>query len=436
MSGRSKNKHRNQRRRNKTRPTSKQKSVVELTFNIDELLKNNRKNSNFKLNDLGTASVSKQDEPHPGIDSAYIESMDFPGRIAKESAVAEPFDASKIRVSYKEFPIDLVLRRIQRNELQLDPEFQRFANIWNVDAQSRLIESVLIRIPLPVFYIDSSEEDRWVIIDGLQRLNAFKRFALDNTLKLDNLEFLKDLHGLTFGTMPKNLQRRFLESTIGMYLIERGTPDRLKFSIFQRINTGGLPLSGQEIRHAIYQGAGSRFLAEIAGSQEFKSVTSDGISKGRMADREIVLRALAFMLNNYRTYQQRDLDGFLNKAMLQLQESSEEKLEHLEQRIKSALVVSEQLFGKFAFRGISKNEKRGKIIKSLFDVWVASIDQLSDGQRSRLLKRSKVLNSAYRKLLTTNKDFKQAISNATGDVKSVQVRFSMIETLLRELTND
>ena len=215
------------------------------------------------------------------------------------SEITQPFDPAKIRVETKPMSIQLLLDRIRHKEIDLAPGFQRKGGIWTTTAKSRLIESLLIRIPLPAFYMDGSDEGRWLVVDGLQRLSTLESFTLDKTLRLNGLEFLEDYNGKTFDKLPRNLQRRILETQVTVFLIQENTPPEVKFTIFRRINTGGLPLSGQEIRHALNQGKASVLLQTLAESPEFKTATSDGIRDERMGDRECVLRLLAFMSTSY-----------------------------------------------------------------------------------------------------------------------------------------
>src|SRR6266478_137560 len=98
--------------------------------------------------------------------------------------ITEPFDPTLIRVEPRPSTVDLLLSRIKLEEIDLSPAFQRHDGIWNDGAQSRLIESLLIRIPLPAFYLDATDEEKWVVVDGLQRLSTLKRFVIDKKLRL------------------------------------------------------------------------------------------------------------------------------------------------------------------------------------------------------------------------------------------------------------
>ncbi len=167
-----------------------------------------------------------------------------------------------------------------------------------------MIESIIIRIPLPAFYIDATDEEQWLVVDGLQRLSALKQFMNDNNLPLTGLEYLaNELDGKTYQELPRKYQRRIEETQVTIYLITPGTPPKVKYNIFKRINTGGERLTPQEIRHALNPGKALKLLAEISKSPEFTNVIQLGESRiKRMDDREFVLGALAVMLASCKDY--------------------------------------------------------------------------------------------------------------------------------------
>ncbi|MEO1374623.1 MAG: DUF262 domain-containing protein, partial [Cyanobacteria bacterium J06635_10] len=133
------------------------------------------------------------------------------------------YDPEKINIVTKEPTIDILLRRIDEEALNLAPDFQRQAGIWNIEAKSRLIESILIRIPLPAFYIDGTNEEEWLVVDGLQRLSALKQFVSDKSFKLTGLEYLSELEGKTYDQLERRYQRRIEETQVTVYLIAKGT---------------------------------------------------------------------------------------------------------------------------------------------------------------------------------------------------------------------
>lgn len=351
-----------------------------------------------------------------------------------DEQITEPFDPALIRVDTRPMTIDLLRLRIGYNELDLAPGFQRKGGIWKDEAQSRLIESMLIRIPLPAFYMDATNDEKWLVVDGLQRLTTLKRFMVDKSLKLQGLEFLKQFNGKTFDELPRNYQRRIAETQVTVYLIEKGTPDEVKFNIFKRINTGGLPLSAQEIRHALNQGEATKLLARLADSNEFRQAVDNGIKDDRMADRECVLRYLAFTMSSYTKFD-KDFDSFLNKAMEELNSMSNQEREGLEYHFIRAMRSAKEIFGKDAFRKrYRENGPRQPINKPLFESWSVNFNQLSDAQLVALIARKDALRRRFIDLMNNpDRKFNEAISLATGDPKKVRLRFKAIEEIIEEV---
>jgi hypothetical protein len=350
-----------------------------------------------------------------------------------EFAIIEPFDPARIRVDTKPMVISLLMDRIKHNEIDLTPGFQRKGGIWSPKAKSQLIESLLIRIPLPAFYMDGGDESRWLIVDGLQRLSTLKAFVIDKTMKLTGLEFLgKECNGLSFDQLPRNLQRRILETQVTVFVIQENTPPAVKFNIFKRINTGGLPLSSQEIRHALNQGKACTLLKELSESAEFRTAINDGIRDDRMGDRECILRLLAFMRTPYRDYKANNLDAFLNQCMGDINQLPDADVEKLSERFMRAMVDCYRIFGDRAFRKVtSGSPRRYPINRALFEVWAADVEALTPEEVNLLVERCSILLAHFVALLGDS-DFAASISYGTGDPQKVQRRFSKVNEIIRE----
>ena len=347
--------------------------------------------------------------------------------------VTQPFDPTKIRIETKTMTVDLLIRRIQAKEIDLSPDFQRMAGLWKAGAQSRLIESLLIRIPVPAFYMDATDDDRWLVVDGLQRLTVLRRFVVDKELTLTELEFLRELTGKRFNDLPRALQRRIEETQVTVNLIQPGTPSEVKFNIFKRINTGGLPLSPQEIRHALNQGVAAVMLQDLAALPEFGRVAGKSIKNQRMTDRECVLRFLAFVLTPPSAYTSPNLDGFLNDQMKRLNGMSDDERGRLCARFSRAMVAAHDVFGPDAFRKrYQQEDPRKPINKALFECWSVALDALSDEEVKVLTERRAALRVAFVRLMNV-REFDAAISQGTGDIRKVQLRFSAVERLIREI---
>lgn len=345
------------------------------------------------------------------------------------------YDPEKINIVTREPTIEQLLRRIDEEALDLLPEFQRQADIWNPDAKSRLIESILIRIPLPAFYIDASNEDNWLVVDGLQRLSALNQFINDKSdkrLKLSGLEYLTELNGKTYDELERRYQRRILETQITVYAIEKGTPIEVKYNIFKRINTGGVPLSPQELRHALNPGKANKFLAKLAESQEFRKVIKLSDSrKRRMDDREFVIGFLAFKLTSYKNYKDETRDSFLNKALFKANRLSDEGLKDIESTFKKTMVDAFELFGENAFRKMSnKTTKKYPVNKSLFEAWSVNLSCLSEQEIEILKSKKKELIDKFINCVDNDNEFLVSISQAAN---KVEYRFSTIERIIQEV---
>lgn len=342
------------------------------------------------------------------------------------------YDPDEINIFTREPTIEQLLRRINEEALDLAPDFQRHANIWKPEAKSRLIESILIRIPLPAFYIDATDEDKWLVVDGLQRLSALKQFMSDKTLRLCGLEYLTNLEDKTYDEIERRYQRRIEETQVTVYLIEKGTPPEVKYNIFKRINTGGLPMTPQELRHALNPGKATKFLAQLATSNEFQQVTKlSNLRKMRMDDREFILGFLAFTLTSYKNSQFEKRNLFLSKALSKVNNMSEQELQVIENNFTKAMIAAWQIFGKNAFRKISQHQtKMFPINKALFEVWSVNLSLLSDEQLNILKQHKEQLIEKFRKYVDSDREFLASISQAA---EKIEYRFRIIEQIIQEV---
>lgn len=306
----------------------------------------------------------------------------------------KPYDTTQIDISPKPLSLDMIISRLENEEIDLMPDFQRKAGLWSPEKKSQLIESLLLRIPLPAFYFDGSNNSKWVVIDGLQRLTALKEFFVDDEskLRLQGLEFLKELEGATIDDMPRAYVRRMKETQVITYIINPGAPINLKYNIFKRINTGGLELEPQEIRHALYQGFPARYLKELANLEEFKQATGYSVKTDRMLDREFVLRFLTFYGLGVLEYKG-SIDLFLNAGMEMLNRKGFEKTDAGRIKIRFVMVlnVSKEIFGKFAFRRMPDLCKRRPISKALFETWTCILAECTEEELDSLVERKKNL---------------------------------------------
>jgi len=215
-------------------------------------------------------------------------------------------------------------------------------------------------------------------------------------------------------------------------LIKPGTPVNVKFNIFKRVNTGGIPLTQQEIRHALNQGIAADFLKELAAIDVFKMATYNKISSRRMLDREFVNRFLAFFLNNLSDYQS-DMDVFLNSTLKKLKSSSSEERKIIKESFEEALILSIDVFGRFGFCKLDQFPNRKPINKAIFEVITVLFAKLNHKDRKKLLDRKQVFFEKYIDIFKNDVDFISSITGGTGEKGRVKTRFETVEKLINEV---
>ena len=347
------------------------------------------------------------------------------------SEIKRPFDPEKIKVRTIPVVVDQIVSRIDHEEIDLAPDFQRMAGIWNDQRKSRLIESLLLRIPIPVFYVAADDNETWSVVDGLQRTSTIYNFV-KGKFCLSQLEYLDKLVGCAFEELPRSMQRRIRETQLVMNVIEPGTPREVMFNIFRRINTGGMTLNGQEIRHALHPDPVRTFLKTLANADEFLRATRRTIKTDRMADRECVLRFLAFHIDPWEQYYARDLDGYLSQAMVKINGKNSKERDSLSADFKKAMLAANKVFGKYAFRKFySKRGRRGPINKALFETWGVGFARRSDDEIASLVGSRETVMNEFIELVKTDWKFERAISSSTGTPARVRERFQAIDELIK-----
>ena len=333
-----------------------------------------------------------------------------------------PLDSLTIRAETRTIH-DVVVRRIEKGFYIMDPDFQRDF-VWDEERQSRLIESVLMRIPLPVFYVAENPDGKLVVVDGLQRLTTFQRFIGDKlALQLKN----PDLKGKTFGQLLPKFQNRIEDTQITLYLIDSKVPDRARLDIFERVN-GGVALSRQQMRNALYQGKATAFLRDLAKDQTFVEATGHSLQPKTMRDREAINRFCAFYLLKASSYRD-DMDQFLADALTRMNQMTDADVEHMKVSFLRSMRNNIAVFGKHAFRKHDPDQEARKTFNmSLFDVFSTGLAHYDE---SLVEKYKEQLRNGFFKLMKQD-SFTQDITYGTSDRKGVVGRFATAHKLILE----
>jgi predicted transcriptional regulator len=313
-------------------------------------------------------------------------------------------------------------RQYQKGNLDLQPGFQRL-QVWDNSKSSRLIESVLLEVPIPVIYLSEESDGKYSVIDGQQRLNAFFKF-LENRLRLSGLTILVELNGKRFQDIPKNLQDKFENATIRIIEIRKESAPDVKFEIFERLNTGSVQLNAQELRNCIYRGRYNELLKELSGNKDFQFLLGLKEPHNRMQDRELILRFFAFYHNTYLKYTP-PMKRFLNKEMEKYRNLNEAEENELRNVFKKSVRLSKTVFGDKAFHRFvvgSKEDPNGyyekKINKGLFDIIMFGFTMYDDNQ---IVPNSDIIREELLWMMTHEEDFVNAISGSGTDSKEKTV---------------
>ncbi|MBZ2162124.1 DUF262 domain-containing protein [Alteromonas stellipolaris] len=366
-------------------------------------------------------------------------------------------------------------QRLTYEEIEIQPDYQRKDRIWNDEKKSKLIESILMGLPLPIFYFGERKNDNWVVIDGLQRITTVQDFMVgDFPLKLDKDSPVYEANGLRFTEfVDRKLTRAINEFEITAYVIDmeeepknKGTVNQFIIELFHRINTYGVKLSEQEIRSAINFGSSVFYLKFLASSNTFVSATNDTINPKRQKDLEVCLSGLAFLIFGYKDFRNSKYDDFLNKTMKWINDQDFQKITNnnndvdyksdsqiivsLTSRFESSLNFNLELFGESAFKKIRNPKKKEPVSKPLFEVLITLFANINDEQKIIIRdKKEEFIQCFYDAIKNDSKEYAEwlspvyansdrglhyALSSSTGKKVTINYRFESIISILEQTT--
>lgn len=365
--------------------------------------------------------------------------------------------------------VSLIYDRLSFGEIELQPDFQRKDRVWPEPRKSKLIESMLMGLPLPVFYFAEKPNGDWIIVDGLQRITTIYDF-MRGKFELEKLDVLSDFDGKSFSTLERTEQRKIREYPLTAHLIDMSSDkDNIIVELFHRINTYGVKLSDQEIRSALNQGTSVKFLRYLAASPEFKLVTQGKIKADRQKDMELCLSAISFMLQGYKAFGNQyneylsgamslmndhtlylDNKEEVDKGGAKLSEEQSPVYHKIASKFISGLIIAEQVFGEYAFKKIPQAARKIPISKPLFELIITYFSELTANQKLQVIERADslidMLYEAIDKDATKyaewesgryNEDgrgFQYAISTSTGKKVTVRYRFEAFREILKQST--
>lgn len=341
-------------------------------------------------------------------------------------------DKKKIYWQSKDFSIRELNLMKTDNALDLRPQYQRNF-VFDKKKASRLVESILMEVPIPVIYFAQEKNNKYSVIDGQQRLTSFLSFVNgkfpDNTdFALGGLDILTDLNRKKFSELDSDLQLKINSTTLHTIVIQKESDEDAKFEIFERLNTGSVKLNEDEIRNSVYRGAYIDLLDELSNDKVFESLVRKSSFKNRMIYRGMILRFFALSGQNIGFYRP-SMKKYCNKELRECQNMSKNKADEYRKRFRKCVDLCKSVFGENAFRrfnpGKTENNPNGswvatRINMALFDIQMCGFAIYDHSQfhghydeiRERMLD-----------LMCNDKDFIDAIELKTSGTEQMKIRF-------------
>lgn len=352
--------------------------------------------------------------------------------------VDDPYNPDEIKITQQLLSVKYMFELYEDNLIELSPDFQR-QRVWkNVKQKSLLIESLILNIPIPAFYMYETFDGSFQIIDGQQRLDAIFGF-LNGEYKLKGLEYLSNYEGLFFADLSKKMQGQIYRTQLSINTIDIRSPKRVVYDIFKRINTGGVPLNNQEMRNAISTKALREFYRDCSNLEEFQRATNYRIAKRRLEDQEMVLRFVSFF--KAYDFDSHTIDYNYSSTARLFNETHEYLIDHpykydeYKEAFKVGLIRSFDLFGsiafnKFVFYEDGSKEPTGFINKPLYTAFTVLLSGKDyDGIDLKIYK-----GEAEELLANKMKDhiFFNAITFGTNSSSNVRILFKEVKEVIDE----
>ena len=349
-----------------------------------------------------------------------------------ENSCKMQYTPDNIDIRLQHFRLGSIINKIEGGMLTIagDSAIYPTVRLWSKKQKSLFIESLLIKLPIPLFYFDGSNSD-WIVIDGLQRLTAINEF-IQNKFKLDTLEYLEyECSNLYYDDLPGYLQARILETEIVAYVINPGTPHEIKYNIFRRINETAAHLNGQEIRQLFFhkQQAGL-FIKELINSSRLHELSLNKVS-GRMKIQEYIMRFVAFdlLLDAYNG----DMEKFLYKAMKELNELDQADLSLTKNRFMKALERSFLLFKDALFKEPLADGSWSKSWnKAIYDTCMYNMAKINDNQFYHLIIHQQPFLNEFKIEFSKGGSLHTASSHRVDTPFAIHKRFEGLEIQIQK----
>ena len=349
----------------------------------------------------------------------------------------------KIIWQAKDFSIREFLTMKNDGELLLQPTYQRNYVATDLIA-SKLIESILLDVPIPVVYLAEEQDGSYSVIDGQQRLTSFLsfldgKFPDNRPFKLSGLKVLPEINRRFFTDLDSELQKKIRSTTIHSIIIKKESNPDIKFEIFERLNTGSTKLNEDEIRNTVYRGKYIDLLAELSENQGFHALVRKDNFKKRMIYRGMILRFFALSEKSYLNYKS-SMKQFSNKELRDNKDLSASKEKEYRNRFEHCLDLVKVVFGEMAFRRYmpSENGDAGKwgesqINMALYDLQMVGFVNYT---KNDVLAKADLIREGLLDLMINNQPFRELLIWQTSDTDKLKKRFRIYMDMLETIIGD
>lgn len=341
--------------------------------------------------------------------------------------------------------VEILCKKKQDGELNLQPNWQRDF-VWDQKKASKLVESVLINVPLPAIYLDEDINGVLTVIDGQQRLTsliAYIEGRFENSrnefvdFQLKGLEVLSDLEGKKFSELDISQKRKIRNTVIRSLVIEHRSHPDIKFEIFERLNTGAVKLNDDELRNSVYRGTYNDLLKELSKNEIFQKLLDRPQFHKRMIDRGMILRFFSFWKKTYLHYKP-PIKQFINHEIAQNRNISEEDMSKYRKVFLNSIEMVKIVFGDKAFRRFvpgSEGNMCGKwattrINMALFDIVMWGFTRY---EKSQIIPKADAIKEELIYLMSNDQEFINSIMIQTSSSEEVNRRFKKWENSLMNI---
>ena len=370
------------------------------------------------------------------------EELEFDSPLEEEvDAIGVPSEKRKIYTELGDPEIESLHGKFKREKLIVQPDFQR-QFVWDSTKASRLVESALLGIPIPIIYISQQPDNKEYVIDGQQRLTSFfsfidGKFPDGTDFKLTGLKVFRELNGKRYGALGDTLQDEIRYFKVRTITFKKESDEDLKFEIFERLNTGSVSLNDQELRNCIYRGRFNVLLKELSRDADFTFLLGLKKPDKRMKDMELVLRFAAFYHATYLNYKP-PMKNFLNGEAEKFRDIGKDEENQLRGAFKNTCQIIRSMFGKTAFKRFYKGTEKDpgghwepkKFNASLYDILIYTFAR---EDKNVVFQNLDAIRESLICLMTDNQDFIDAIELSTSSLQAITKRFDLWRLALQDV---